>query len=508
MKTARHLCLFVMLLALAAVAQMPFFFGPPPDPLDTKIVAEIKDHAKLMDNLEFLTDMIGSRLTGGPQLKRADEWALAKFKEYGLSNVHAETTTIANGWERVSARARVIEPAQHPLTIAAAGWSPSTKGLVRGPVVLVTARTPEEMEQYKGKLKNAIILTPEMRRGLPLPGAPGAPGTPGPEAQRERARQVPAPAAPEAQPDMRRRMEDYREMQRKRDEFFKNEGVAAMLRRSDKDYGLLNMTGGSSTFEISAIPSAFLTSEGYLLLERLMKRGPVMAEIEIVNKIVPGPVEVANIVADIPGSEKPDEVVLLGAHLDSWDLGTGSNDNGTGSTVIMEAARALKALELKPKRTIRFVLFWGEEEGLLGSREYVRAHKNDLGKISAVLVHDTGTGKVTSIGLSGDYAARETMDQVIAPLRGLGLALEEPSMRSMGGTDHASFVPEGVPGFWCIQDPLDYRQTHHSQADTFDKARTDDLIQGAQVLAVVAYKIANLPQMLPRQPRTQSEPRP
>jgi hypothetical protein len=475
----------LLVAALAAVAQMPSFFGPPPDPNDTKIMAEIKDHSQLMDNLEYLSDVIGPRLTGSPQLKRAHEWAATKFKAYGLANVHQETATIANGWERVSARARIVEPTAQALTIAAAGWSPSTAGVVRGPVVVVTTRRAEDLEQYKGKLKNAILLTADVRGQ----GGPPTPGEPAPA----------APGQPPQQPDVRRQMEQFQEMARKRDEFFKAEGVAAILRNSGKEHGLLNMTGGGRTFEIAAIPTAFVTGEGYSLIQRLLKRGPVQAEIEITNKIVKGPIEVYNTVADILGTEKPGEYMLLGAHLDSWDLATGATDDATGTSVIMEVARAIKALDLKPKRTIRFVLFWGEEQGLLGSREYVRAHKDELEKISAMLVHDNGTGKVTSIGLSGQYQAREIMDQMVAPLRSLGL--QELSMRSMGGMDHASFVPEGVPAFYCVQDTTDYNKTHHSQSDTFDKTNKDNLLQGAQVMALVAFKIANLPDLLPRKPR-------
>src|SRR5262249_712272 len=161
-------------------------------------------------------------------------------------------------------------------------------------------------------------------------------------------------------------------------------------------------------------------------------------------------------------------------------LGTGTTDNATGSSVVMEVARALKAVNLKPRRTIRFVLFSGEEQGLNGSKEYVKTHKADLDKFSAILVHDTGTGRVNSLGLSGNCQLREIMDQVVSPLRAVGL--QELSMRRMGGSDHMSFEEAGVPGFMCIQDPAEYGKTHHSQSDTFDKARKDDLVQGAQVL--------------------------
>jgi carboxypeptidase Q len=242
-----------------------------------------------------------------------------------------------------------------------------------------------------------------------------------------------------------------------------------------------------------------ITRENQQLIWRLLDAGPVVAEINIQNTFSARPAEVYNTVAEIRGSEKPDEVVIIGAHLDSWDLGTGATDNGTGSMVVLEAARALQKLGIKPKRTIRFVLFTGEEQGLNGSREYVKAHKDELGKISGVLVHDSGTGKVLTVGLMANYGVRETMDRVLNPLaRDKDVGLAEPSLRTEGGTDHVPFDEAGVPAFWCVQDNADYDQTHHSQADTLDRVRWDDLTEGAQVLAVFAYNVAELPEMLPR----------
>src|SRR5882757_8794271 len=286
---------------------------------------------------------------------------------------------------------------------------------------------------------------------------------------------------------------------RERNDFFKQEGVAAILRDSNKPHALLNMTGvGGEKFDIGPIPNAFITGEGYRMIYRLLQHGPVEVELDITNTIGDGPADVYNTVAEIRGTEKADEVVILGAHLDSWDLGTGSTDNGTGSSAVLEAARALAKLDLKPKRTIRFVLFSGEEEGLVGSKMYVDAHKSDLDKISAVLVHDTGTGKVLTLGLHDNYQDRELVEQVLAPLGELKLL--EPSMQRSFGTDHASFDDVGVPGFWCIQNGAEYSKTHHSQSDTFDKVWKDDLNQGAQVLAAWAYNTAQLPGMLPRRP--------
>jgi Zn-dependent M28 family amino/carboxypeptidase len=233
-----------------------------------------------------------------------------------------------------------------------------------------------------------------------------------------------------------------------------------------------------------------------------MKRGPVEVEMDIKSTIADGPATVYNTIAEIRGSEKPDEIVVLGAHLDSWDLGTGTTDNGTGSMVVLEAARALQKSGLKPKRTIRFALFSGEEQGLNGSRAYVDAHREEMPRVSAALIHDTGTGRVTSISLMRNYAAREVMDTVVAPLRSLGLL--ELTERWMTGSDHVPFDETGVPGFYCLQDPAQYFETHHSQADTFDQAHEADLVEGAQVMAVVAYNLAELPELLPRKPANPS----
>lgn len=483
-KARKILPLLLLLAALAAVAQFTPQ-APTGDETERKILAEIKERSQLMDNLEYLTDVIGPRLTGTAKMKRANEWTLQRFKDYGLENAHLEAWTIGNAWERRTARGRILEPTEHPLTLAAMGWTPGTNGVIRGSVVYVKAQKMEDLEAYKGKLKGAIVITSEPRDRRPDTPAAG-----------------PAPAGPPFDP---RRMEEFRRFGRQRDEFFKNEGVAAVLRDSAKEHGLLNMGGaGGRDYQIAALPNATIASENYGLLFRLLKRGRVEVEMEIQNTIRPGPVEVYNTVAEIRGSEKPDEVVLLGAHLDSWDLGTGTTDNATGSSVVLEAARALKALDLKPKRTIRFILFSGEEQGLVGSREYVKAHKAELDKFSAILVHDTGTGRVNSIGLSGNYQVRETMDQVVAPLRFIGL--QELSMRRMGGTDHTSFDEAGVPGFYCIQDPAEYPKTHHTQSDTFDKARKDDLIQGAQVVAVWAYRVSQLPELLPRRSKPAGTP--
>ncbi len=457
---------------------------------DARILSEIRDHSQVMENLEHLSDEIGPRLTGSPQLKQANDWTAAKFREYGLTNVKLEPWTIAHSWTRGTAHARIVSPTEHPLTIASAGWSPGTNGVVRGPVVYFDPKTKEDFEKFHGRLKGAIVIYQE-------PESLSPPRPENPNAELLRPMQTPPPV--KGQPPSPLPFAPFQEVARARNEFFKQEGVAVVLRDSNKPHGLLNMTGiGGEKFDIGAIPTAFITGEGYRMLFRMQKHGPVQVEIEMTNSFGDKPMDVYNTVAEIKGSEKPDEVVILGAHLDSWDLGTGSTDNGTGSMAVLEAARALAKLNLKPKRTIRFILFSGEEEGLCGSVKYVEAHKNELEKISGVLVHDTGTGRVLTLALHDNYQDREIVDHVLAPLKELRLL--EPTMMHMSGTDHLSFNEVGVPGFWALQDGAEYSKTHHSQSDTFDKVWKDDLNQGAQVLAAWAYNTAQLPAMLPRRP--------
>lgn len=461
--------------------------------IDSKIVDQVKsDASTLKADLTYLTERIGPRLTGSPQLEAANRWTAEQFKSAGLSNVHLEEWTIANSWTRGPATGRMLTPSEQTLTLAAAGWSPSTKGAVRGPVVGVSFEKIEDLEQYKGKLKGAIVLLGKPRQ-LDPPVFPlvatWAEGTiPLMHAKGEQ------PVNPTA----------YRQMRMAAMKMFAEEGAGAVVVASEKEYGLLNMSAFSRDYQPGQVPVAFSVRENYAQLWQMQQQGKVEGEVSIESSFSGKPVQVYNTVAEIRGTEKPDELVILGAHLDSWDLGTGATDNGTGSMAVLAAARALQKIGVKPKRTIRFVLFSGEEQGLNGSRAYVKAHKDELPKISAILVHDSGTGKVLTIGLMGNYAARETLDRVLYPLaKNKAIGLTEPSLRKEGGSDHVPFDEAGVPGFWCVQDVADYDKMHHSQADRLEHVRWDDLTEGAQVLAVFAYNVAQLPELLPRKPAKQ-----
>jgi Zn-dependent M28 family amino/carboxypeptidase len=234
------------------------------------------------------------------------------------------------------------------------------------------------------------------------------------------------------------------------------------------------------------------------LLWRLLKKGAVEIELLLTNSFSESPVEVHNVVAEIREVHKPDEIVILCAHLDSWDLASGSTDDGTGVASVLEAARAINVLKLQPRRTIRIVLFTGEEQGEVGSREYVKQHQAEWNKISAVLADDTGTSRILTLRLHQNYAARKTIDATLAPLADLDLV--QPWMERYYGSDYASFNDVGVPGFSLIgnQRDYDYDQTHHTQADTFDKIKEDGVVHHAQVLAGWAYNTARLPELLPR----------
>jgi carboxypeptidase Q len=519
MVRAGLLLLMLALLLPAVLAEPPAAPAPAalapansdPIALDKKIIAEAKNGSTIMANLTHLSDVIGPRLTGSAALKQANEWATEKMRSYGLSNVHLEGWTIPIGWERGPASLRIIEPSNgRSLTVAAMGWTPGTKGRIKGDVVVLKARNAAELAPYKGKLKNAVVLRGEPAKILPVT-AVGF----GSERRRLSANEKgDKKGEGKAEAPPRRPERGYPSMAFRREltEFLRNEGAAVVLMDAGKPHGLLNMTGAwRGDDRVSGgepLPSLFVAHEHYALLYRLATRpapARTRVEVEVENKFIPGPIAVYNTVGEIRGAEKPDEFVVLGAHLDSWDLGQGTTDNGTGSCVVLEAARVLAKCGVRPKRTIRFVLFTGEEQGLHGSKEYVKRHKDEMPKTSMTLVHDTGTGRVVGIGLQGRASIKPILEKELVSLKELGVT--EIDLRGMGGTDHLSFERVNVPGFAVRQDPADYRFSHHSQSDTLDKAREPDLIQGAQVMAIAALRVANLPELLPRDKPAAARPR-
>ncbi len=478
-----------LLLALAAsalvLAQAPPAVAPAPAAASTAptypagpagaIMKEIQERGAYLANVEYLCDVIGPRLTGGERVERAGNWALAKAREYGARNVHAETWDFAYGWIRGRDSARLLSHNGIFLRVDQSAWSESTKGAVQGEVMLLEARTLEELQPLRGKLKGRILL-----RGNP---------------------DAPDPRRGEGRPGERVDFITMRARQQAIAEFLKAEGALALLTPGNKKYGL-SLAGGSPVRDLAkkALPSAAMPQEDYRLLLRLLKRGePVKLELSLNGRFTDQPVPGRNWIAEIPGTEKPEEVVIVGGHLDSWDLGTGATDNATGSMMALETLRAIQALGLKPKRTIRMVLWEGEEQGLLGSRAYVEAHKDELDRIQVVLVNDMGSGATKGWQLQGREEARAPMARAVAPLNDFGV--REISLRMMGGTDHASYDRAGVPAFSAIQEGLDYMShTHHTQVDTFERVVPEQAIQSAQALAVTAWELANLGERLKHYP--------
>ncbi|WP_243288332.1 M20/M25/M40 family metallo-hydrolase [Geothrix terrae] len=468
-------------LALAALlqAQTPFPpAAPAPSPVpilkeypDTpagRLLREIKDHAEVVARVEYLSDVIGPRLTGSDRLRQAQAWAGAEMARLGAANIHEEAYDFGLAWTRGTDGARLLTHNGIRFRVDQQAWTPATRGAIQGELLLVDARNLAELLAFKGQLKGKILLrtNPDDKR-----------------------------------PPLARRGADfaaYQAEQAAMTQFLQEEGALAALTMSGRKNGLGFASGGAGRDPQKAgLPAAYVPQEPYKMLLRLLARKePVKLELTLGGAFSKAPVQAFNVVGELRGSERPDEVVLLGAHLDSWDLGTGATDNATGSAIVLEALRALQATGLKPKRTIRFVLFSGEEQGLLGSRAYVEAHRAELDAIQAVLIHDMGTGMVKGFTLQGREACRGPMAQAIAPLNDLGV--KDLSLRVMGSTDHAPFDRAGVPAFAAIQEPADYfLGTHHSQMDYPDHLVPDQLVQGAQAMAVTAWELAEMPGRLP-----------
>ncbi|MFL5402577.1 MAG: M20/M25/M40 family metallo-hydrolase [Gemmatimonadales bacterium] len=443
----------------------------------------------VMQNLQHLSDVIGPRLSGSPAMRRANEWTGQRFKTYGLT-AGLEPYDFGVTWERGPVSLRLTAPFAREVTAQSWAWTEGIGGkTLAGPVVLTDLSTPESLAVYRSKVKGAWVLP---RPPFPLWNPDGPAKTPADSLRLEqqiKLRQSLVADTSAAAVTARR------QYQLDLPYTLKAAGALGTLVDGSKEHGLMTMSGSPN--RVSPLPNLVISHEDYSLLARLIGAGVVpRLEGRVENRLGKSPVRQWNTVAELRGAKQPGQVVILGAHLDSWDLGTGTTDNGTGSMVVLEAARALKQSGLKPNRTIRFILFSGEEQGLLGSRAYAEAHKAQADSIQAVLVIDNGTGAVTGQALQGRKDLEGLWKQLLVPVASLGA--DSVRDANKGGTDHLSFLPYGVPGFNFDQLPRGYDHTHHSQSDTYDKAVAEDLKQAAAVMAVTAYELANLPELLPR----------
>jgi hypothetical protein len=530
MRTHRvSLVLWLLVLGAAAVAAQAPGAG-----LDRAAIARIRteaiDRSQAMDHVWWLSEVHGPRATGTPAFEAASQWAMKRFAEWGLSNIHQERFPFGQGWTIERFSAHLVEPQTQAL-IGQPRWnSPSTNGPVLSDVVHVRATSEADLAKYQGQLRGKIVVMQPARAVRLLDGRVVLRMS---EQEWTEAMTPPPPPpapteAPAAAPGPSERVRAAQQFGAAVQRFLVSEGAAVLLERgSDADLSaggsdlswqtqrvdggtIFPGNGGSRDPQAPRpVPSATLAVEHYNRIVRLLERGvPVRLEVNIQTRFHPETDPAGNginTIAEIPGTDLAHEVVVLGAHLDSYPYAGGATDNATGSAAMMEAVRVIQALGLKPRRTIRVALWAGEEQGLLGSRAYVRRHfVDESGKptaehanLAAYFNLDNGTGRIRGIWGQGNNAAIKLFQQWGESVLDLGWRAASP--RSVGSTDHSSFQNAGLPGFQFIQERLEYNsRTHHSNMDTFDHVQPDDLKQQGAVAAVFAWYAANWPEKLPR----------
>jgi carboxypeptidase Q len=461
---------------------------------DQQIAAAEKDHSEVMRNEEYLTTYIGPRLTGSPGMQKASEWTLSMFKKYGI-DAHLETASIPHAWYRGNDWGELVTPVQHWMTVRSAAWSKATPGPVTGSLVFIARDTkPEDITSNPAKFKGAIVLSDEPEGPAKLPENP-------PNAYNAvipSPRGVPkAPAA-----SFRQRFEDFRKVM----DALSKAGAAAILRDSGKpDAEIVTGSAGFPAYEPSALPVAYLSHPDYEWLLRLAKAGQGTFRIDLEGKFSPGPGSASITVAQIKGSEHPDEQVIIGGHLDSWDLGEGAVDNGTGAMATLEAARLLKSLGWTPKRTLTFILFTGEEQGGVGVRAFLKNHAGEIPKIDAVLIDDTGTGRIKSISLENFWPTGPLLERVYLPLQEV-FDLDPMSTQYFGSSDHVSFQREGVPAYFAVQDPAHYGYAHHSTDDVFEIVQPEAVKEQAALIAAWMWNVSELPESFPHHAKAPERP--
>jgi hypothetical protein len=506
------------------------------NPVDTATINRIRGEAiansQAMEHHWWLSEVFGPRATGTPGYQRGADWVMKKFAEWGLKNIHVERFPFGQGWTIERFSAHMITPSPAPL-IGMPRWnSPSTNGTVTADVVQVRAAAEADFAKYRGQLKGRIVVLQAPRPVRMLDGRIVLRMN---DEDWKEAMTLPEPSPKPAGPGgggQGAAQKFAQALQR----FLVEEGVAAVLDRgSDSDLSaggsdlswqtqrvdggtIFPGNGGSRDPKApQQVPSATLAVEHYNRIARLLERGqPVRMEVNIQTRFYPetNPEGNAfNIIADIPGSDLAKEVVILGAHFDTYPYATGATDNTTGSVAMIEAVRVIQALGLRPRRTIRVALWAAEEQGLLGSREYVNRHYFDAGtktpkpehaNVQAYFNLDNGTGRILGIWGQNNTGAMKAFDQWGQALKDLGWKNVSP--RSVSQTDHGSFENAGLPGFQFIQERLEYNsRTHHSNMDTFDHVVKDDVVQQGAVAAVFAWYAANTPERLPRKPLTSTQ---
>jgi carboxypeptidase Q len=509
-----------------------------PDKKYLDAVARIRDaamnHSQVMDTVAYLTDVIGPRLTGSPNHKRAAEFARDKLREWGLASAHLEPWgPFGRGWELAGFSANVISPTFSPLIAYPKAWSPSTNGSVRGEVVFFDPKTFADLDQYKGKLRGKIVLFSPAREINPL-FIPQSQRQSDEDLQRLASAPPPDPRAVRQSSPEQLRAEG---LNNRKWQLLQAEGPAVVLQPSFSDAGTVYVTSATISYPMdippekrfppwhpskpAVLPQAVVAAEQYNRIIRWLARGiSVQLEINIAARFIDDDPMSYNVVAEIPGSDLKDEVVMIGGSLDSWHSAAGATDNAVGAATAMEVVRIIQSLGLKPRRTIRVVLWSAEEQGTLGSHAYVAAHFGtrvppannfathflfdatpEWDKFDAYFNFDYGTGRIRGIYMQGNEAARPIFQALLAPLKDLGATTL--SISNIGATDHVPFDEIGLPGFQFIRDYMEGNNTRaaHTNVDTIEHVLGDDLKQSAAVAASIIYGLSMSEAKLPRKPR-------
>jgi hypothetical protein len=525
-------------------ANKPSYELPQPakENLDLSMYQQIRieglTHSHVMEYASALMDGIGPRLTGSPNVKRANEWTRDQLAAMGCSNAHLEDWgEFGMGWQQLNTWTRMAAPDTAVFITQAAPWSPSSNGAISGQAIWMEVKKEEDLDKYKGKLAGKVVLLGDMREVKPVDRPLFER-----EDEKELAKIVEHPLIPEPEyltPELMKSIE----LRQKISKFLADEHALAVVlpSRDGRNNGgsggtiFVDSSRGLGWFSyqrehIQPLPVVIAAIENYGRVYRLLKANvPVTIELSVDTKFTGDHEHGFDTIAEIPGTDPKlkDEVVMVGGHLDSWAAATGATDNGAGTVVAMEVMRILNTLQVKPRRTIRIGLWTGEEQGLFGSIGYVKQHfgfvplstapdqiklpewmrkpagplelKPDQQKISGYFNVDNGTGKILGVYLQENVAEAPIFAQWIEPLKDLGVTAI--SVRNTEGTDHESFDNVGIPGFQFIQDKLDYAsRTHHTNMDTYERLQPGDLAQAATVEAIFVYNAAMRDQMLPRKP--------
>jgi hypothetical protein len=530
----------ILFLASVSLQASSPALAAPQEQMDIDTIIKIRDeglnNSQVMDHISWLTDVYGPRLTGSPQIEQAKDWTMAKFEEWGLSNIHEERFDFGQGWEVVRFNAHMTEPQVMPIIGYPRSWSSSTDGVISADVEYVTLQTVGDLDRYRGNLEGKIVLLQPIREVNMLEGDLVLRMT---EEMKAEARTTPIDtgSAGGGRGGFRGRGgrgaggdDPDRPLSRNEiNEFLLEENTAVLIDRgSDSttpaggsnlswstqrtDGGTIFPGGGGPRDDNAGnvVPSATIAVEHYNRMMRILEKGlPVKMEVDIQTRFHEETRPNGfNIIAEIPGTDLADEIVMIGGHFDSTHGAVGATDNATGVAAMMEVMRIFKTLGIQPRRTVRVGLWGGEEQGLIGSRVYVGEHfasrdmseiKPDYDNFSAYFNIDNGTGRIHGVWLQGNLAVKPIFEQWMTMLDDLGMDTLGP--RSVGGTDHGSFDAVGLPGFQFMQDRLEYNsRTHHSNMDFYDRVQEADVVQQAVVAAVFAYNAAMRDEKLPRKP--------